>query len=140
MTPSTNVLDPRVQINGLDGHKTTSNSNYSHSVTTNISTSSASIKEACLSRAGSLSLIKKTEVLDLACISKSTLHFRIQSGLMPPSISLGGRSVAFVQHEIQAVLAALVAGQSNEEIKHLITVLVSVRQDIFSKEVLQCNM
>lgn len=139
MTPSTNVPDPRDQINGLEGLQTKNTGNCSTSINARLSSSPASIKEAYLSRQSELRLIKKAEVLKLASFSNSTLHLRINAGLMPPSVSLGGRAVAFVQHEIQAVLAALVAGQTNEEIMYLITELVNLRQDLFTKEVLQCN-
>lgn len=140
MTPSTNVSDSNVQINGLPCLKSTSN-NDNHQPTSLITSISAANEQGkpmpCL---GDLKLIKKPEVLALVGLSKSTLHLHIASGLMPPPVPIGERAVAFVQHEIQAVLAAKIAGCSRDELKQLISELVNLRQEIYAREVLTCNM
>jgi prophage regulatory protein len=71
---------------------------------------------------------RKTEILKRIGISKSTLHAKIKQQLLPPAIPLGARSVGFLQHEIDAVLAAMVAGKSNKEIQTLVAELVAQRQ------------
>jgi prophage regulatory protein len=71
---------------------------------------------------------RKAEILKRIGISKSTLHVRIKQRLLPPAIPLGARSVGFLQHEIDAVLAAMVAGKSNQEIQSLVAELVAQRQ------------
>jgi prophage regulatory protein len=73
-------------------------------------------------------IIRKDEVLNSLGLSKSTLHNRIADGLMTPSISLGGRAVGFLKFEVETVLAAYVQGNTNEEIKKLILMLVKSRQ------------
>lgn len=115
MTPSTNVTDRGNQVNGLTCHQ--------NSISTSID---------------NFRLIKKPEVLALTGISKSTLHVRINNGLIPPPVSLGGRAVAFVLHEIKAVLMAQIAGCSNDEIQSLVAELVQLRQGFYQMEVKAC--
>jgi prophage regulatory protein len=72
-------------------------------------------------------IIRKCEVISILGVSKSTLHNRINSGLLAPSISLGGRAVGFVKYEVDAVIDAYVQGKSNDEIKTLVLSLVKSR-------------
>ena len=72
---------------------------------------------------------RKPEVLEATGFKKSTLYTRIKAGLMPPPISLGGlRAVGWIEHEVQAVLAAMCSGSSQDEIKLLVQKLISQRQ------------
>ena len=73
-------------------------------------------------------IIRKPEVLDTLGISKSTLFNRIQAGLLPPSINLGGRACGWLETEIQAVLSALVSSRENTEIKQLVNKLIEARK------------
>ena len=75
-----------------------------------------------------LKIIRKPEVLATLGISKSTLFNRIQAGLLPPSINLGGRACGWLETEIQAVLSALVSSRENNEIKQLVDDLVEARK------------
>ncbi len=138
MTPSTNVTDRGNQVNGLAGQQNNSK-NFQVNTSKNVP-EIVNIQDDLFTCIGTLRLIKKDEVLALFKLSKSTFYVRINNGLMPPSVPLGERAVAFVQHEIQLVLAAQVAGRSNEEIKQLVSDLVSFRQDIYERAVKSCNM
>jgi len=77
-----------------------------------------------------LKLIRKPEVLAMKCISKSTLHLNINNGLDAPSISIGDRAVAFIEHEVLAVITAQIQGKSKDEIRLLVKALVAQRQHI----------
>lgn len=78
-----------------------------------------------------LRILRKPEVLALTGFKKSTLYTRINEGLMPTPISLGGaRAVGFIDHEIQAVLAAYCSGKSTTEIKLLVTELINKRSEL----------
>tara|TARA_R110000737_G_scaffold351475_1_gene393854 strand:- start:19799 stop:20221 length:423 start_codon:yes stop_codon:yes gene_type:complete len=140
MTPETNVRDPREQINALRVNEQNQKCNNSELNIAKTAPIQMIANTVTLQRVDNLKLIKKIEVLALIRISKSQLHVLINTGLMPPSVSIGERAVAFVQHEIQLVLAARVAGRSNEEIKQLVSDLVSSRQDIYEREVKSWNM
>lgn len=76
----------------------------------------------------SVRIMRKPETLKKLGLSKSTLHARINDGLLPPPVSLGARAVGFIEHEIEAVLAAIVAEKSNDEIRNLVSNLVLQRQ------------
>jgi len=80
-------------------------------------------------------LIRKPETLELFQLSKSTLHLRINEGLIPPQVKIGDRAVAFVRDEIVAVINAHIAGRSKDEIKILVKSLVEQRQTIFMEGV-----
>ena len=76
----------------------------------------------------SLRIMRKPETIKKLGLSKSTLHTRINDGLLPPPVSLGARAVGFIEHEIESVLAAIVAEKSNDEIRLLVCYLIEQRQ------------
>ncbi|ABM04211.1 phage transcriptional regulator, AlpA [Psychromonas ingrahamii 37] len=78
-------------------------------------------------------VVKKPSVLEQFAFSNSTLFNQINKGLMPPGIHLGDRAVGYLQHELDAVLSARIAGCSNEEIKLLVKNLIEERQADFKK-------
>jgi len=75
-------------------------------------------------------LTRKPEALCLLQISKSTLHVRINEGLIAPPVQIGERAVSFVRTEIMAVISAQIAGCSKDEIKILVKELVVQRQEL----------
>ena len=74
-------------------------------------------------------LIRKPDVLKKVSISTTTLYDRIKNGLFPPSIQLGGQSVAWIEEEVDALVAALVRGLPTSEIKSLVSQLVAKRDN-----------
>lgn len=78
----------------------------------------------------SIKIIRKKEVLTITGLSKSSLHLRINDETMVPSISLGERAVGFIESEVQAVLAAMVAGKNKDELRLLVRDLVAKRQQL----------
>lgn len=77
-----------------------------------------------------IKIIRLPEVLNSYPVSKSTFYLKLQDGFLPPSISLGEKAVGYIEHEYQAVLAAMVAGDSEDEIKALVKSLVNERQKL----------
>lgn len=76
-----------------------------------------------------IQIVKQPSLLEQFAFSKSTLFSQIQQGLMPKPISLGNRAVGYLQHELDAVLSARIAGQSNEQIKILVKSLLAKRKE-----------
>ena len=76
----------------------------------------------------SIKIIRKPEVLSITGLSRTTHQTRINDGLMPPPISLGERAVGFLEHEIQAVISAMAAGKSKDDLRALVNYLVEQRQ------------
>ncbi len=81
-----------------------------------------------------LKIERKSETLTRYGLSSSTLHVRINEGLIPPPISLGERAVGFPEHETSTVLAAMIAGQSKAQIRDLVASLVEQRKILLSKD------
>lgn len=73
-------------------------------------------------------LTRKPEVLAQTGFSKSTLYNRINDGLFIPPISLGARAVAFVASEVDAVIQAMIAEKTPEQIKALVSNLIQQRK------------
>lgn len=71
---------------------------------------------------------RRPEVLKRFGISNTCLHSRINEGVFPPPIPLGGRSVGWLEHELDQTLAAMVAGKSQEHIKALVGHLIDQRK------------
>lgn len=74
-----------------------------------------------------LRILRRPVVLDRFGIGNTCLQERINEDLIPPPINLGGRAVGWLEHEIDRVLAAFVAGRSPKYIKVLVKDLVAAR-------------
>ncbi len=61
-------------------------------------------------------------------LSRSTLYLRIAHGVFTHPVSLGGRAVGWPAHEVAALNAARIAGQSDEEIQELVLKLEAARK------------
>ena len=59
--------------------------------------------------------------------AKTTIYKRVKNGTLPPPMHLGEKSSAWVGTELDAVLAAQVAGRSDGQIRELVKLLVAAR-------------
>lgn len=75
-----------------------------------------------------MKLIKLERALYLSAISRSTFYQNIKLGLMTPPVSLSVHSVAWPEHEIDAINKARVASKSDAEIKLLVLDLIDQRK------------
>ncbi len=73
-------------------------------------------------------LTRLPEVLAFFCISRSNLYQKIDRGLFPKPFKLGARAIAWLDSENEQILAALIAGQSQEEIKQLVKTIEESRK------------
>ena len=78
-------------------------------------------------------ICRKPEVLSMLAISKSTLHERINDGLLPPPIKLGGRAVGWLENEIQQTLKAMAAGIQDDLLTDYIQTLVNARKEAWDE-------
>lgn len=51
-----------------------------------------------------LTILRLSEVRSFTGLSRSTIYLRIKNGSFPSPVSLGGRAVGWLEHEIQAWL------------------------------------
>jgi prophage regulatory protein len=78
-----------------------------------------------------IKIVKQPALLEQFAFSKSTLFTQINQGLMPTAIPLGDRAVGYLQHELDAVLNARIAGQTPTQIKMLVDSLIAKRMEGF---------
>ncbi len=71
---------------------------------------------------------RKPEVLNRTGFSNSGLYRRVKEGLFVPAVSLGERSVGWLEHEVNALINAMAAGKSEDEIRSLVASLVLERR------------
>jgi len=74
-----------------------------------------------------LKLIRRPEVLALNARSKSALQLDEKAGLFCPPISIGDRAVAYIKHEVEAIIQARIEEQTPEQIKRLVQKLIANR-------------
>lgn len=75
----------------------------------------------------SLELLKLPVVLKLRCRGRTAHYQDIKDGVFTAPIKLGKRSVAWPASEVDAVLSARIAGDTDAEIKTLVSSLHSAR-------------
>lgn len=74
-----------------------------------------------------LQLIRRSQVLTLTARSKSSLQLDEKNGLFCPPVSIGDRAVAYILHEVQAIVQARIEGKSKNEIKQLVSKMINNR-------------
>ena len=78
-----------------------------------------------------ISMLRLPTVLRVRGVGKSTHYVDVQNGLVTPPVHIGERSVAWPDSEIEAIVAARIAGKSNDEIRELVSQLIAERQNVF---------
>ena len=68
----------------------------------------------------SLRIFRLPQVILNTGLARSTVYLRIEQGLLPKPVSLGGKAVGWPASEISQINAARIAGKSNEEIQNLV--------------------
>ena len=61
--------------------------------------------------------------------SRSTLYAQMDKGLFPQSVKIGKRRVAWLEHEINAMMRAYVSSPSEEELRAFVKTLEAKRFD-----------
>ncbi len=73
-------------------------------------------------------LTRRPEVLIRTARSKSALQLDEKAGLFCPPISIGDRAVAYIQHEVDAIIQARIEGKTPDQIKTLVQELIQQRK------------
>jgi prophage regulatory protein len=60
-------------------------------------------------------------------LSKSAFYRDIQKGLFTPPVRVGARTTAWPRHEVDALIAARIAGATPEQLRALVRQLVAQR-------------
>jgi len=83
-----------------------------------------------------LRFIRHKQLRDCFGESRSGTYQKIADGLLPKPVRLGARSVGFPEHEVQAVLAARIAGHSDDQIRALVAAMAVDRAALFNASAL----
>ena len=76
----------------------------------------------------SFTIIRRKQLEQRMGIGRSTIYLRISQSLITSPVSLGANSVGWPLHEIDAIIAARVAGKSDDEIRLLVSELETARK------------
>ena len=72
-------------------------------------------------------LLRRRHVEAESGLSRSTLYLRISQGLWTTPVHIGPRAVGWPAQEVAALNTARIAGQSDEELRELVTRLHAAR-------------
>lgn len=72
-------------------------------------------------------LLGRREVKKVRCSGDTKLYADVKSGLFPPQLKDGQKSL-WIEDEVAAVIAARIAGKTDDEIRSLVVRLVAARQ------------
>lgn len=74
-----------------------------------------------------LRLLRLPEVCDRLGLKTTSVYARIKDKTLPPPVALGSRSRAWPEHEIDTVIAAIIAKSSDEDTRALVRDLIAQR-------------
>ena len=74
-------------------------------------------------------VLRLLPALDKTGEKRSSFYAKVKAGLMPPAVRLGVRSVGWVEREVDAVIAARIAGKGDDEVRELVRELVASRRE-----------
>ena len=75
-----------------------------------------------------MKLLRKPSVLQKTGRSKSSLYNDIAQGLFPPPIKINLVSSAWPDFEVDTIIAAIIRGESAENIKNIVSEMVEARK------------
>ena len=77
-----------------------------------------------------IQILRLPAAMALNGLSRSSTYNHIAQGLWPKPVAIGARAVGFPAAECEAVIAARIAGKSDDEIRALVARLVSARKTV----------
>ena len=80
-----------------------------------------------------ITFLRKPAVRKRSGCSDSTLYLKISQGLWTKAVALGPRMSGWPDSEVDALLAALMAGKTEADIRALVIELHQVRKTAFEK-------
>ena len=73
-------------------------------------------------------IFRLPNVIEQSGLSRSSVYLRISQGLLTKPISLGGRAVGWPADEVNVLIAARIAGKSDDEVRELVQSLEANRK------------
>ncbi|WP_031791981.1 helix-turn-helix transcriptional regulator [Vibrio parahaemolyticus] len=78
-------------------------------------------------------LLRLPQAIFLTGLSRASFYRQVKEGLLPSQIHIAPNSVAWLSHEIEAVIAARICGYSDDEIQLMVKDIIQQRS-IFKEE------
>lgn len=78
-------------------------------------------------------IMRLNTLLETYGVSRAFIYMQIANGLFPSQVSIGPRSVGWLQSEVECVMLARVNGYSNDKIAKLVSHLKSERLVMLEK-------
>lgn len=71
---------------------------------------------------------RSAEAIRRSGLKKTAYYGQIKRGLQMPMVAIAGRAVGVAAHEQDAILAARLAGQTDDQIRAIIAALLAARK------------
>lgn len=72
-------------------------------------------------------LLRLPQAISLTGLSRASFYRQVKAGLLPSQIHIGPNSVAWLSHEIEAVIAARICEYSDDEIQLMVKDIIQQR-------------
>ena len=76
-------------------------------------------------------MFRLPDVRETTGFCKSSIYGRIKRGLLPPPVHIGERASGWPSAEINTIVAAQIAGKSEDVIRALVSQLIEDRKTVF---------
>lgn len=86
-----------------------------------------------------MKLIKLPRVSDLSALQTTKIYDSVNKGLFPSPVKIAARSVAWPEAEVMALVAARIAGKTDEEIRKLVADLKAARAQALPQQLAQAS-
>lgn len=77
-----------------------------------------------------MKILRLKEVMARTGKRKSSTYRDVEKGFLSPPVQIGARAVGWPDNEIDAVIAARIAGRTNDELRELVAALVEARKEV----------
>ena len=74
-----------------------------------------------------ITFLRLPAVMTRRACSRSVIYAESKTGMLPPPIRIGRQQSAWLEHELEAVLRARIAGKNETEVKKLVKKLIAAR-------------
>lgn len=77
-----------------------------------------------------VSILRPPKAQSESGYSRSTIYLLISKGLWVKPVKIGARAIGFPSNEVSALIAARIAGKTDNEIRELVKKLEAARSDL----------
>jgi prophage regulatory protein len=77
-----------------------------------------------------MAILRQPAVSTTSGNPKSTLYWRVSSGTFPRPVKIGARASGWIKSEVEAIVAARIAGKSDDEVRTLVAELHAARKPL----------